>query len=203
MVNENFFEKNGINVSRETFDKLKIFHDVLIKWNKTHNLIAQSTISDIWQRHILDSVQLVKFIDSDSQKIVDFGSGAGFPGLIIAIVNHHPVTLIESNQKKCFFLKEVQRLLNLDVHIISQRIEDLEFLDADVITARALDDLSGLLKFSHQHLKKEGKCFFLKGEKIDDEIKLARKKWNFRYVKHLSLLNQKSYILEIINIKKY
>ena len=200
---KNFFEKNDINVSRETFDALKIFHDTLIKWNKTHNLIAQSTVSDIWQRHILDSVQIVKFIDSDSKKIVDFGSGAGFPGLVTALVSRQPVTLIESNQKKCFFLKEVQRLLNLNIHIISQRIEDLEFLDADVITARALDDLSGLLKFSHQHLRKEGKCFFLKGEKIDDEIKSARKNWDFNFIKHLSLLNQKSCILEITDIKKY
>ncbi len=203
MIKEQEFLKKELNVSRETIEKLKIFHDTLIKWNKIHNLIGESTSSEIWHRHILDSAQLIKYISDDtSQKIVDFGSGAGFPGLVIAIIKDIPVVLIEANEKKCFFLKEIQRKLNLKVDICASRIENIPDLKSDLITARALDELESLLSYASYHLKTNGKCLFLKGKEVGDEIENAQKKWHFNLLRHQSLVDKKSYVLEIKDIIK-
>ena len=203
MLSEDFLSKNHVNVSRETFGRLKIFYDTLLLWNQTHNLISKTTVNQIWQRHILDSLQLIKFISNANLKIVDMGSGAGFPGIVIAIAKSIPIVLIEANEKKCFFLREIQRLLSLNVTILSQRIETLAPLQADVVTSRALGSLKDLLKFSDRHLSHIGKCLFLKGAQVDQEIQDAQKDWCFDVVKHSSLSCSKGAILEITNICKY
>jgi 16S rRNA (guanine527-N7)-methyltransferase len=134
------------NVSRETYDKLRIYEKTLIKWQGSINLISKSTINDIWVRHFLDSAQLYPFISKIKGNIFDFGSGAGFPGLILAIMGHKNITLVESDQKKCTFLREVARLSETDVSILHSRIENLEFRRVDLIMSRALAPLSKLIE---------------------------------------------------------
>ena len=151
----------AVNVSRETTELLNKFVVLLKKWNRSINLVSQSSISNIWERHILDSAQLGSFLRFDKQTWVDFGSGAGFPGIVIAVIakTNFPrvrVILIESDQRKAVFLREVSRELNLNVLTLSERIEDCPRLNADIISARALAPLKKLLvyilKTSIQHL---------------------------------------------------
>ena len=165
------------HVSRETFNRFKIFIEVLLKWQKSVNLISNSTIKSIWKRHFLDSAQLYSYSQEIKGNILDIGSGAGFPGMILAIMGNNNVCLIESDQKKCIFLREVARLTNTKVKIYNCRIEDLDYMKPELIISRALAPLSKLIEYVDNHMNKNieenkvtPKLLFLKGKNYKNEI---------------------------------
>lgn len=160
--------------------KLEQYQQLLIKWNNAYNLVAKNTIEDAWNRHFMDSAQLVEYLPTDKVDILDIGSGAGFPSLVIAILTNHNVTAVESNSKKCMFMKHIAQELNLDnVTIKDSRIENLEPQNADIITARACASVTELLDYGMPHLKENGQFLLLKGAKANDEIAKA-KNWQFK-----------------------
>ena len=149
-------------------------------------------------RHFADSAQLYNYIDANDD-IADIGAGAGFPGMVLAIMGHKKITLIESDQRKCIFLKEVARQTDVDVEIINRRIEDVD-RKFDLVTARALADHDALLGFA-DHLSLNGKALFLKGQKADNEIASAEKNWQFDLETENSRTDDQASILKISNIK--
>ena len=171
-------------VSRETLARLDTFVAMLLRWQTIKNLVAPSTLSTIWTRHILDSAQIFPLFP-DARIWVDMGSGAGFPGLVIAILSmDHPgshIHLIESNGRKASFLREVARELALPVTVHNERIEVVRKnlpKTCDCVTARALAPLNELLTFQHRYLEIHNPSAFLKGQDIEEELTLAAKYWN-------------------------
>lgn len=178
-------------VSDETLERLETFLARLEKWQAKINLVGRGSLADPWRRHILDSAQLGPLLPSGTRSIADIGSGAGFPGLVLALMDlpgRPDIHLIESNQRKCAFLNEVNRATGAGAVIHHCRIENLANLSVDVATARGVAPLTKLLQFAIPVLKKDGKCFFLKGKKWQDELTKAKKDWNMEesYVPSLS-----------------
>jgi 16S rRNA (guanine527-N7)-methyltransferase len=180
------------NVSRETFERLEIIVAQLEKWQPRINLVSSSTMSQIWQRHIYDSLQLIEVLPSITQKPdvnwIDLGSGGGFPGLVLAAVlasrSGSKMTMVESNAKKCAFLRETSRIAGLPVQVINQRIEDAVpklTEDYDIVSARALASLQELLSMTAPLIAKGTVGIFPKGQDVDDEIKSASISWNIGY----------------------
>ncbi len=176
---------NLVPVSRETKERLEVYVDNLIRWQKIKNLVGPKTLAEVWTRHIADSAQLAPFISSEAKCLVDLGSGAGFPGLVLACLHaeraNFETHLIESNGRKAAFLREVARTLKLNVHVHDKRIE--EALQAiapqiDVLTARALAPLSDLFKMYGFLPRPPRKALFLKGQDIDSELTEAAKYWS-------------------------
>lgn len=200
---ENHFnEINKItNVSRETFSLLEIFAVNILKWNKSINLISKSQMSydDIWQRHILDSAQIVKYIPSDTKVITDFGSGGGLPGVVLAIMGDWRVNMIESDERKCAFLNQMAAILKRNIKVHNERIEDMEAWESDVLTARAFAPLDKLLEWTNSFVEKSQLCVFLKGESVVEEIKEASKSWDIEYKIHPSITSEDGRILKILN----
>lgn len=191
-----------INVSRETFDKLSAFCDLVQKWQKTIRLVSDSNPDILWQRHILDSAQLIPIIESlPHQRIVDLGSGAGFPGMILAI-NGYSVTCVESDQRKAVFLQEAARILECECEVRAERIENIQIKQPDIITSRALASLAQLLDLSHDFLWENVTCLFHKGENYAREIEEAQKTWAFNITMHPSIIERKSLILQLNNVRK-
>lgn len=174
-------------------EQLKEYVSLLEKWNQKINLIGKSTVPEIWQRHILDSAQLLRFIKDGSgavttRVITDFGSGAGLPGMVLAIAGIKDIHLVESSAKKCAFLNEVARITGAKITIHNARIEEVSPWKSDVIIARAFADIDKILEYSLPFLKKESLCFLLKGCKADEELKKASSNWNFRHELNPSLV---------------
>ena len=164
-------------VSRETYEKLRIFYRTLIKWQNSINLISKSSIKNIWERHFLDSAQLYTFVRNVEGNIIDFGSGAGFPGMVLAIMGKKNIHLVESDHKKCVFLKEIAMLTETDITIHNCKIEDLGFINVDLITSRALASLTKLITYVEIFINKSlgekhefPKLLFLKGKSYHSEI---------------------------------
>jgi 16S rRNA (guanine527-N7)-methyltransferase len=165
-------------VSRETLERLEGYAALLAKWQKAINLVARDSLGDLWRRHMLDSAALWPLIPENNRVLVDLGSGAGFPGLVLAILGAPEVHLVESDARKCAFLSEAARLfVPHPVKIHRGRIESVEPIVADVVTARALADLDTLLGYASRFLKPEGVCLFLKGRQAGDELTLASQRW--------------------------
>ena len=177
------------DVSRETLEKFQIYENLLKKWQKKINLVAPSTLEDVWQRHFADSAQIAKYIKPD-QSIADIGSGAGFPGMVLAIMGYN-VTCIESDQRKCAFLKNVSRETSAPCDVIISRIEDVD-MHADVVTARALAPLKDLIDYA-AHFKAD-QYLFLKGGNLRMEMADTSLTG---YKIHDSLIADNSYVLEI------
>lgn len=172
-----------LDVSRETFDRLARFAALVEKWTPRINLISKSSVPHIWDRHIHDSVQLFR-LAPDWSSWADLGSGGGFPGLIIAILAAEAVpdgcvTLVESDSRKSTFLRTAARETGINCRVITQRIETAITLDADVLSARALADLTTLLTFAERHLRPGGTAIFPKGISWEKEVETARQQWNF------------------------
>ena len=197
------FLKFHYNVSRETFLKIREFYQLLLKWNKKIHLLSNNETDNIWQRHILDCYQLNSIITSTQDlKLVDYGSGTGFPGIISALMTKwKEVHLIESNIKKHLFLEEASRISNNKVIVHNQRVEDLDNLHADIVTARAFADLNKLLYYAQIHSKSGTRIFTFKGKNIDQEIKNAKKHWAFNLKSYKSNVLNDSFIIEIENIE--
>ena len=192
-------------MQKTNLEQFNLYKELLIKWQKSINLISPASISQIEIRHFLDSAQIYDYINEDAA-VADLGSGAGFPGMILAILGIN-TTLIESDQKKCLFLKEVARHYKIHPQIICSRIEDFSKQNIekkfDVITARALTSLIQLLDYATPLLKENGKCIFLKGEKADLEIIEAQKKYMF-HVEHIpSKTDANGKILILSKVKKF
>jgi 16S rRNA (guanine527-N7)-methyltransferase len=177
---------NDLNVSRETTSRLRIYASLLEKWNPRINLVAKSTLPHLWTRHILDSAQIFELAPHPISHWADLGSGGGFPGLVIAIMadkRKSPlrVTLVESDARKSAFLRTVIRETGAPAQVINDRIEAVEPLNADVVSARALADLPTLLEFSERHLAPSGTALLLKGTAWEKELRAAQSQWNFKH----------------------
>ena len=175
-----------LNVSRETLERLFAFCALVEKWNPAINLVSKAGMVEIWGRHVIDSAQLIKQIPTQSRRWGDLGSGGGFPGIILAILGKelHPqaaMILVESDRRKSVFLSEAARLLGISVTIKTQRIGDLEPLQVDVLTARALAPLSNLCGYADRHVNPNGVAIFPKGAAAAREIEDAKKQWQFNY----------------------
>lgn len=198
----------GAPVSRETYDHLKIYHDLLVKWNKSINLVAPSTVEEGWERHISDSVQLDRYLPNHIRQAVDFGSGGGFPGLVLAILRRDTCvfTLCESDQRKCQFLKTVSRETNCPVRVLTQRVEmiDAGAVPADVVTARAFAPLGKILSYAMPWAEEnpELKLLLLKGGRAQEEIKEARAAYDFEYEQAPSVLYNEGCVLRVWGVRK-
>ena len=189
------------NVSRETFQKFCRYEELLIEWNQKFNLVSESTLPQVWSRHFLDSAQLMKYIepraDGKPLTLVDLGSGAGFPGLVLSIMGIPNVHLIESTGKKATFLQTVIDDLKLDAKVHHARIEDVRDVKPDYITARALGSLSDLLSLAQNKLQKETICLFLKGKSAPEELTESQKQWRFECDRHTSISDPSGTVLVI------
>ena len=194
--------QNQLNFSSKSIATLNIFVDTLISANKKHNFISQSTVADIWHRHILDSAQLVKFVDFSKASLSDLGSGAGFPGLVLSIFNNNKnfhVKLFEKSPVKRAFLEEISNKLSLKVDIKGNIYE--ETVDADYIVSRAFKKLEVLIQVSREIVKKPHKLIVLKGQNAQEDLKKAFKREKYPYKLEESITNNKSKII-IVDIKK-
>lgn len=193
-------------VSHETQVRLKTYEDILCKWQKTINLVSPATISNARLRHFDDSLQLLSFISADPHTLYDLGSGAGFPGLVIAITRPDlSVHLIESDQRKCEFLRTVSRETGANVTIHCERIEKLtqNLAPPDIITARALKSLSEILTLSAPWILKNPalKLILHKGKSIEAEVINAQKKWLFDEIQTQSQTDPEGAIITLANIR--
>ena len=194
--------RNQLNFSSKSIEALNIFVDVLISANKKHNFISRSTEADIWHRHILDSAQLVKFVDFSKASLSDLGSGAGFPGLVLSIFNNNKnfhVKLFEKSPVKRAFLEEISNKLSLKVDIKCNIYE--ETVDADYIVSRAFKKLEVLIQVSREIVKKPHKLIVLKGQNAHKDLKKAFKSEKYAYKLEASITNNESKII-IVDIKK-
>ena len=168
-----FREQTG--VSHETLGRLRAYADLLTQWQSAVNLVARSTLDDLWRRHMLDSVQLVPLLPARTRVLVDLGSGAGFPGLVLAILGVPEVHLIERDQRKAVFLREAARITGSSAGVVVHPtdIAGAPAISADVVTARALAPLDRLLDLAHRFCGPDTVCLFPKGQDVDKELTLA------------------------------
>jgi len=192
-----------LNFSTDDLNKLSVFHDELLKFNKKYNLISKSTESDIWSRHILDSAQIVKFIDFENDKsLSDMGSGAGFPGIVLDIFNKNTkfhVKLYEKSNIKCDFLENIKNKLNLRYDVFN-RYQDEE-INSEYIVSRAFKQLFEIMRISREIIRVSHKLIVLKGKNAQDEINKLQKPIEFMYKLEKSISDTDSKIL-IVDIKK-
>ena len=195
-------------VSRETITSLIKYEETLIEANKTLNLIGSSTIKNIWNRHFLDSVQVIDFIDKNDKTLVDIGSGAGFPGLVLAIALKDrkiplKIILIEKSRKKVKFLKDLINELSLDVEVMNKNIlEDPKKLSEDVFVTRAFKPLEIILQLMHNKAKNWNKIFIFLGKTGKNELLHAAKIWDIKYKQRMSVTSNDSIVIEINRLKK-
>jgi len=197
-------------VSRETIISLKNYEKILIRANNSLNLIGKSTIQQIWNRHILDSFQVIDFIDKNDKTLIDVGSGAGLPGIILGIAAKNKkiplkIYLIDKSKRKTNFLKETVKKLNLNINVICKNIfenENEREIVSDVFIARAFKPLPTILKLIHNKGMKYKKFFVFLGKTGKKELLLVSKIWDIQYKQHMSVTNSDSLIIEINNLKK-
>ncbi len=184
-------------------DRLEIYRAVLERWNRRLNLVGAGSMADPWCRHFLNSAQLVPLLPEGTPAVVDLGSGAGFPGLVLAMMTSARVNLVESNARKCAFLTEVARLTDTSVQIHHARIESLDIGNVDVVTARACAPLKKLLNFASPLLSDTGFGIFLKGKSAESELTEARKAWKMRTTTIPSRSDSQGTILKVSDIRPH
>ncbi|MDD3028759.1 MAG: 16S rRNA (guanine(527)-N(7))-methyltransferase RsmG [Alphaproteobacteria bacterium] len=195
-----------VSVSRETIHRLERYEALLTSWNEKINLVSKNTIPHIWSRHFLDSAQLMRHLPEEASTLADMGAGAGFPGLVLAILSkERPAPLkvyaIESIKKKASFLQAVVDDLELDVHVVNERIETIKDFRADIVTARALKPLPELLKYANRVAGRDSALLFLKGQNLSEELTHAKKYWTFSHRLYKSLSEDSGRILAIKNLQ--
>ena len=191
------------NVSYETITKLNKYLILLKNSQLKFNLVSNRSLEDIWNRHFLDSFQIIKFI-GNNKRMLDFGSGAGFPGMVCGISSTNYVYLVDSNKKKVSFLKQIKKKLNLkNVFVYHTRIENFRTKKKfDVICSRAVSSLENLLSYTIDFSNLNTRFIFLKGKKVDKEIIFSKKKWSYNLKCETSITNKEGKILIIKNLKK-
>lgn len=195
----------GLDVSRETLSALLQFEQLVRRWTPAINLVSKATLPEIWSRHILDSTQIFSLCPPKAVTWADFGSGGGFPGIVVAILAQQlkpdlRVTLVESDLRKATFLRQAAQALSLPVAVRSARIESLDSLHADVVSARALAALPELLAHADRHLAAGGIAIFPKGARYAEELAEAQKSWAFDADVQQSQSDSEAAILVIRNI---
>ncbi|MEP0155178.1 16S rRNA (guanine(527)-N(7))-methyltransferase RsmG [Pseudophaeobacter sp.] len=196
-----------LNVSRETIERLEKFEEVLLKWNPRINLVSKSSLTDLWQRHIVDSVQVFTCVEDAGESWLDIGSGGGFPGIVVAIMAAErslktKVTLIESDQRKSAFLRTAARECGVSISVLTERIEQTVPQNADILSARAVADLDALLEFSQRHLAVGGTAVFPKGVNWKKEVDKAAQRWRFDVEPITSLTETEAVILKIKGVAR-
>ena len=194
--------QNQLNFSSKSIENLQIFVNELISANKKHNFISKSTEADIWHRHILDSAQLIKFIDFSKGSLSDLGSGAGFPGLVLAIFNENKdfhVKLYEKSPVKRAFLEKISKRLSINLEIKGNVFEEL--IDSDYVVSRAFKKFEFVIQVSREIVKKSHKLIVLKGQNAHEDLKKAFKREKYPYKLEDSITNNDSKII-IVDIKK-
>ena len=197
-----------IRVSRETIASLKYYENHLKTASKSLNLVGKTTINDVWIRHFLDSAQVIDFIDKNDNSLVDIGSGAGFPGIVLAIIlkerkNKIKIRLIEKSKKKINFIKEIINKLKLDVTAVNQNVfEQKQKILDDVIVARAFKPLEIILELIHKKASNWKKIFLFLGKTGNEQLLQASKNWDFKYKQRMSITSSDSKIIEIYKLIK-
>ena len=199
------FSENSLDIfNLNNFQHLQIykFIELLKKNNLKINLVGKSTLINPLRSHILDSIQISRSINNKKSKIIDIGTGAGLPGIVLSIYGYFNLSLVDSNTKKINFIKKAVKELNLSLIIINSRIEMLTNLKFDYVVSRALAKLDRLLLYSSKLSHKNTKLIFLKGKKINDEINEAKKNWNFNFSLKKSLSDPRGRIIIINRFQK-
>ncbi len=189
----------GVEVSRETQEALHRFAGLLLRWNRTVNLISRSDEQHLWERHIDDSLQLLPLMEPLPSHAIDLGTGAGFPGLVLALASRVHFDLIEADRRKCAFLREAARITGAPVHIHAVRVETADVPPAPLVSARGLAPLPRLLGMAAPLLTAGGRCLFLKGARVDMELTHAAAKWQMQVDRIPSQTDPEAYILRICN----
>ena len=189
------------SVSRETLDRFRLYASLLTRWRRAVNLIGKSTAADIWERHFLDSAQLLSHL-AEKPGLIDLGSGAGFPGAVLAVLGAKDVHLVESDSRKCAFLRELDRQLGLGMTIHEVRIDHLTPWKAQSLTSRALAPLPKLLDMAEEFLGPETVCLFPKGETAEGELTEAGKGWNMTASRLASRTSPTSVILRLTRVER-
>lgn len=191
-----------LDVSRETLDRLQIYLELLQMWQRRINLVGPATLADPWRRHIVDSGQLMRWWPTGARILVDLGSGAGLPGLILAVLGVPLTHLIESDRRKAAFLREAARACGATVTVHAARIDEVPPLRADVVTARALAPLTSLLTLTETHLQPGTTCLFLKGRNLVSELTTAAETWTMNLAREASLSDPEGQVLIIREIRR-
>jgi len=189
-------------VSDDTLERLEALVAVLLKWQARINLIGRGTATDVWRRHVLDSAQLAPLIPPTAQTVIDLGSGAGFPGLILAILGVKGLHLVESDGRKCAFLREAARITGAAVDIHAGRAEAMAAVAADVVTARALAPLPDLLNLASRFLGPHTVCVFPKGRNAEQELTESQKTWMMTVIRLASQTDPEGTILKLEDISR-
>lgn len=200
-------EIQNYGVSRETFLKIEDFVSLLLEWNKKMNLVSKNAVNEIWERHVLDCVQLYRYLPTKNFSLLDVGSGSGFPGIILGIMLQNSenvkITLVESINKKSVYLNAVVQELKLkNVFVCNGRVENGVFKTPDFITARAVAALPKLLEYTAKIIRPETVLLLLKGRTYNDEINDAGKNWNFRTEVYPDKYGTDGVVLKITDIRK-
>ena len=192
-------------VSRETIERFEAYQAILTKWAARINLVGASTLAAFWHRHILDSVQILPLARPAAATWVDFGSGAGFPGLVIAALlqsrDGAQVSLIEASAKRCGFLREAARVMQVRVEIVNAKLEHVTPRPVDIITARAFTALDRLLAYGEPWQGPQTQALFPKGEEVSAELAQASTNWLFKSTLHPSVSDARGCIVEITDCR--
>jgi 16S rRNA (guanine527-N7)-methyltransferase len=188
-------------LSRDTLARLQAYAGLLASWSARINLVASSTLIDPWRRHFLDSAQLLPLIPPGTDSLIDLGSGAGFPGLVLAITGVKGVELVESDARKCAFLREAARVAGASVTIRNARIEAVPARPVAVVTARGCAPLDRLLAYSQRFVGSETVCLFPKGGQARQEVALAQQRWDFDVATHPSRTDPRGAVLYLSRMK--
>jgi len=199
-----FFDKN-INFSRETSYRLKKYEKILTDYNKKINLISKSTEKDIYNRHFIYCAQVIDFLNNN-QNLLDLGTGAGFPGIVLKIVSNDfrknlNIFLVEKSKKKCIFLDFLKKELSIDINIINQKYEDFKTIKKHSVITRAFKNIKETIDLTYKNLQNIENLIMLKGKNYINELNEAEKKYMFHVKKYQSLTSRESYILKISKIK--
>ena len=198
-----YADLDRVGVSRETLPQLERYMRLLCKWQEKINLVSPATLGQMWHRHFVDSLQVIQWLPDDMpRQILDFGSGAGFPGLIIALCTEHKVCLVDSNARKVAFLRHVASELAVNVQIETARIETAQLKPADIMTARAFAALSTIFSLGEKHAADHTCYCLLKGKSWREEVAQAQRDgWRFRYRSIPSITDAQGVLLNIMEVQ--
>jgi 16S rRNA (guanine527-N7)-methyltransferase len=191
-----------VSVSRETLARLEAYAELLTRWSARINLVGRDTLSDLWRRHILDSAQLHRFVSPSASSLIDLGSGAGLPGLVLAILGVPDVELVEADSRKAAFLREAARVTGAAVVIRPCRIQAVPAHAVNVVAARACAPLDRLLDLAAPFLAPDTLCLFPKGERFNEELTLARKAWTMTVSVEQSLSDRRGVVLSLQQVAR-